>query len=299
MKRLCSAAGLRDFVARERNRGRRIALVPTLGGLHPGHLSLVAEARRRADTTIVSIFLNPTQFGPEEDLDRYPQDLDADLAACRAAAVAAVFTPSREELYPQGSDTAVQVGALATPLCGASRPHHFRGVATVVAKLLIAAQPHVAVFGAKDYQQLLVVRRLARDLLLDVEIASAPIAREPDGLAYSSRNHLLSPAARAEAPALARALGAAERALADGERNREALRGCARREIARAESARVDYIELRDPRTLAEVPRILSGAALLALAVFFPAREGEHRVRLIDNRLLNLPAAAPARAPVH
>ena len=285
-------------MAAERSRGGRVALVPTLGALHTGHLSLVTEARRRADTTIVSIFLNPTQFGPGEDLDRYPQDLDADLAACRGADVTAVFTPPPEELYPPGADTTVQVGALAAPLCGAARPHHFRGVATVVTKLLIAAQPHVAIFGAKDYQQLLVVRRLARDLLLDVEIASVPIARESDGLAYSSRNRQLTPAARAEARALCRALDATERAAARGERSRDTLLACARKGIAAAESAIIDYVELCDPESLAYAPEILSGPALLAFAVFFPGRGGgRDLVRLIDNRLLDLCAAAPTAAP--
>jgi pantoate--beta-alanine ligase len=213
--------------------------------------------------------VNPTQFGPTEDLASYPRTLDSDLAKCRAAGVDAVFAPAASELYPEGAQTFVEVRDLGRPLCGASRPHFFGGVATVVTKLLVAARPHVAIFGEKDFQQLQVVRRLARDLLLDIEIVGAPIVREPDGLAMSSRNVYLDPAQRREALVLVRALDAAEAAVASGERSVAALLECVRKEIGRAPHAEIDYAEVRDPETLAELTRI-EGPALLALAVRLP-----------------------------
>jgi len=233
----------------------------------------------------VSIFVNPTQFAPHEDLASYPRDLEGDLVKCRKAGVDAVFAPDPSEMYPPGAQTVVEVPELARPLCGASRPHFFRGVATVVTKLLAAARPDVAVFGEKDFQQLQVVRRLARDLLLGVEIVGAPIVRDVDGLALSSRNVYLDPAMRREALALPRALDAAEAAAAAGERDAAALLERVRKELARAPHAEIDYAELRDPETLESVER-LSGPTLLALAVHFPAASANGRVRLIDNRVL-------------
>jgi pantoate--beta-alanine ligase len=279
---------LRALSDAERASGRRLALVPTMGALHAGHLSLVAEARRRADTVVVSIFVNPAQFAPGEDLASYPRDLEGDLARCRAAGVDAVFAPAARELYPEGAQTWIEVGELARPLCGRSRPTFFRGVATVVAKLLLVARPRVAVFGAKDYQQLQVVRRLARDLLLDVEIVAAPIVRESDGLALSSRNAYLDAPMRREALALSRALDGAEAAVRAGERVRDVLLEGVRKELDRAPHAEIDYAELCDPDTLDVAPPRLRAPALLALAVRFPAsRLGpEGRVRLIDNRVL-------------
>ena len=210
----------------------------------------------------------------------------ADLARCREAGVDVVFAPAPAELYPPGCQTWVEVGELARGLCGASRPGHFRGVATGVTKLLLAAKPHVAVFGEKDFQQLAVVRRLVRDLCLDVQIVGAPIVREADGLALSSRNANLDPEARRQAPCLARALDAAERAVAAGETGRARLLRLGADEIAKAPRAEVDYAELRDPETLAPAPEPLAGPALLALAVRFRAPDGGAGVRLIDNRLL-------------
>jgi pantoate--beta-alanine ligase len=286
MQLLRTVKELRALSAGARAAGRRVALVPTMGALHEGHLALVALARRRADLVIVSIFVNPTQFGPSEDLESYPRTLDADLARCRAADVDAVFAPAAAELYPDGAQTFVEVAELAKPLCGASRPAFFRGVATVVAKLLAAARPHLAVFGEKDFQQLQVVRRLARDLLLDVEIVGAPIVREADGLAMSSRNVYLDAAMRAEALALVRALDAAEAAALAGERSAAALLEQVRKEIGRAPQAKIDYAELRDPETLAECA-LIEAPALLAVAVRFPApRAASGEVRLIDNRVL-------------
>jgi pantoate--beta-alanine ligase len=287
-----SAGELSALAEAERVAGRRIALVPTMGALHAGHLSLVAEARRRADRVWVSIFVNPAQFDDPGDLARYPRSLEADLAACRAAGVDLVFAPPAREMYPAGAATWVGVDALCEPLCGRSRPGHFRGVTTVVAKLLAAARPHVAVFGQKDFQQLVLIRRMVRDLLLGVEIVAAPIVREADGLASSSRNATLDPEARRQAVALSRALDVAERALAGGETRTAALLERVRAEIGAASRAELDYAELRDPDSLEPAPDVLRGPALLALAVRFRTAEGgaAARVRLIDNRVLVPPA---------
>jgi pantoate--beta-alanine ligase len=272
----------------ERAAGRRIALVPTMGALHAGHLSLLAEARRRSDRVWVSIFVNPTQFNEAADLARYPRTLAADLEHCREAGADLVFAPGAAEMYPPGDQTRVEVGALAQPLCGATRPGHFRGVTTVVAKLLLAARPHVAVFGEKDFQQLAVIRRMARDLGFGVEIVGAATVREADGLALSSRNANLDAEARRQATVLVRALGAAERAVAAGEKSSASLLHLVTTELGKAPRAVIDYAELRDPETLEPAPDSLGAPTLLALAVRFPPVSGSEgaEVRLIDNRLL-------------
>jgi len=272
----------------ERGAGRRVALVPTMGALHAGHRALVDEARKRADRVWVSVFVNPAQFDEASDFEGYPRERERDLALCREAGVDVVFEPSVEELYPAGAATWVEVDRLAEPLCGATRPGHFRGVATVVTKLLAAARPHEAVFGQKDYQQLAVVRRLARDLCLGTRIVGVPTVREADGLALSSRNVRLGPGARREATVLVRSLDAAEQAWRAGERGREALLRLVREELGRAPRATVDYAELRDPATLELSPDPLCGPALLALAVRFPPDPDGRgaAVRLIDNRVL-------------
>ncbi len=218
----------------ERAAGQQIALVPTMGALHAGHLSLVKLARTRADRVWVSIFVNPTQFDQNSDFDGYPRDLEGDLKICQAEGVDLVYAPETADLYPDGDQTAVAVTKLSEPLCGTSRPGHFRGVATVVAKLLLAAKPHVAVFGEKDFQQLAIIRRMVRDLGIDVEILGGEIVREPDGLALSSRNVHLGPVARGQATALVEALDRAERAVAQGERSRDALMAEVSRCLARA-----------------------------------------------------------------
>jgi pantoate--beta-alanine ligase len=283
-----SVRELQRLAEDERRAGRRIGLVPTMGALHEGHLSLVDEARRKADTVVLSIFVNPTQFGPSEDLSRYPRPRERDLALCAGAGVDVVFAPDPGEMYPAGHQTWITVEDLAKPLCGRSRPTHFRGVATVVAKLFLAARPHVAVFGEKDFQQLALVRRMARDLLFDVEIVGAPIVREADGLARSSRNLNLDPESRREAVVLSRALDAAESALGAGENDAEALLERVRAEISAAPRAEIDYADLCDPETLEPAPHRLEAPALLALAVRFapPPDAGGPPVRLIDNRLL-------------
>jgi len=285
---------LQSLADAERAAGRRIALVPTMGALHAGHVSLVDFARSRADRVWLSVFVNPTQFDEASDLARYPRTWASDLARCREARVDVVFAPSAAEMYPAGSQTWVEVAELTRGLCGASRPGHFRGVATVVSKLLAAAKPHVAVFGEKDFQQLAVIRRLARDLCFDVEIVGVPIVREADGLALSSRNANLDPEARRQAPCLARALEAAERAVAAGERRRTQLLELVANEIGKAPRAEIDYADLRDPDTLEAAGDPLAGPALLALAVRFRGRDGGSDVRLIDNRVL-LPSPSSLR----
>lgn len=280
----------------DRASGLRIALVPTMGALHAGHLSLVEAARREADRVWVSIFVNPTQFDDPRDLDAYPRTWEADLRACRGAGVDGVFAPGAGEMYPEGADTVVEVGRLSEPLCGASRPGHFRGVATVVTKLLLATKPHVAVFGEKDWQQLAVIRRMVRDLNLDVRILGAPTLREADGLAMSSRNLRLDPEARRQAVVLVRALDAAEALVRQGCRRASDVLSRVRDEIARAPLAEIDYAELRDPETLAAAPERLGDRTLLALAVFLksnPPTGGDgvaDSVRLIDNRVLDAPS---------
>ncbi len=273
----------------ERADGARVALVPTMGALHAGHLSLVEEARKRGATrVIVSIFVNPTQFGPNEDFSAYPRTWDSDFAKCAEAKVNVVFAPTVDEMYPRGAQTRVAVGALAQPLCGASRPGHFEGVATVVCKLFLAARPHLAVFGEKDYQQLAVLRRMAHDLNFGIEIVGAPIARDADGLALSSRNQHLDKQARCEALVLSRALEAAQQAFARGECRRDALLALVEGEIGKASRAQVDYVELCDVETLAPVPEHLEAPTLLALAVFFDVENPTlKRVRLIDNAVLS------------
>jgi pantoate--beta-alanine ligase len=265
-----------------REAGRRLALVPTMGFLHEGHLSLMREARRLAGPdglSLATIFVNPAQFGPAEDLARYPRDLEGDLAKCAAAGVDRVLAPAAEAVYAPGHQTWVEVGEVAQGLCGGRRPGHFRGVATVVLKLLHLTRPHVALFGEKDFQQLQVLRAMVRDLDLDVEIAGMPIVREPDGLAMSSRNAYLAPDERHSALALSRALFEARDRAAGGERDAAALAGRARERIAAA-GARVDYVEVVDPVRLRPVERAEPGAVMLVAAFV-------GRTRLIDN--LRLP----------
>jgi len=269
--------------------GRRIALVPTMGALHEAHLSLVDEARRHADEVWVSIFVNPTQFNDPADFEKYPQTFDADLAMCAERGVDVVFAPTVDQLYPSGAQTWVEVSELAEPLCGATRPGHFKGVTTVVTKLFLAARPHVAVFGQKDFQQVAVIRRMTRDLGFGIEVVGAPTLREPDGLAMSSRNVHLGPSARAEATALVRALDEAERAYSGGERSHAAILDRVHAVLGEARQGKIDYAELRDPESLELAPPTLGGDMLLALAMHFrpDADGGGREVRLIDNRVLS------------
>jgi pantoate--beta-alanine ligase len=272
-------AELRDAARSARGRGDGVGFVPTMGALHRGHISLVEDARRRAGLVVVSIFVNPTQFGPTEDLARYPRDLQGDVEKLAAAGVDFVFAPSAAEMYPAGDQTRVRVGALAEPLCGRFRPGHFEGVATVVAKLLNLVGPCVAVFGRKDYQQWLIVRRMAADLLLPVEVVARPTLREPDGLAMSSRNAYLSPTDRENALTIVRGLDAAARAYASGERDARALEGIAR-DLVEPSVTSIDYVEVRDADTLDALSGTIPPRAVLAVA----CRVGG--TRLIDNLVL-------------
>jgi pantoate--beta-alanine ligase len=258
---------------------RPIGVVPTMGWLHAGHRALMQRARTRDATTVVTIFVNPRQFGDPRDLDQYPRNEARDVAICEEEGVDLVFAPSVEEVYPPGFDTTVRVGAIAEPLEGAARPGHFDGVATVVAILLNLVGAEHAYFGQKDAQQVLVVRQMARDLAIPTEVIACPTVREPDGLAMSSRNVHLSPQERAAAPVLRRALLAAREAWEAGEHSGDALRARMRDELAREPLAVVDYVSVADARSLREL-EVVDDAALVSLAVRFGS------TRLIDNEPL-------------
>ncbi len=274
-------AEMRRFSAEARKRGARVALVPTMGALHAGHLALVKAARRKADTLVVSIFVNPLQFGPREDLSSYPRDLAGDLAKLQELGVAAVFTPEAAEIFPPGHRTHVEVEDLSGRLCGRARPTHFRGVATVVAKLLLIVQPHHAWFGQKDYQQLLIVRKMVRDLNFEVEVFDVPTVRDADGLALSSRNSYLTAEQRPAALTLQQALQVARRIIAKGERFSARIVSNLREVIRQQPGAEIEYISVCHPETLHELDAV-EMRTLVALAV----RVG--RARLIDNALIDL-----------
>jgi len=258
---------------------RPVGLVPTMGWLHEGHRALIQQARAENATTVVSIFVNPRQFGDPADLEKYPRSEARDIALCTEEGVDLVFAPSVEEVYPPGFDTTVRVGAVAGPLEGAARPGHFDGVATVVAILFDLVGAEHAYFGQKDAQQLLVIRRMALDLALPTEVIGCPTVREPDGLAMSSRNVHLSADERAASPVLARALRAARGMYARGERSAEALRSEMRRVLAEESLAKPEYVSVADTATLQELDTV-AGPALLSLAVRFGS------TRLIDNELV-------------
>jgi pantoate--beta-alanine ligase len=271
---------LREHLQIERSADRTIGLVPTMGAFHAGHVSLMQHARRHADVAVVSLFVNPTQFGPQEDLAAYPRDAARDAEIAAAAGVDVLFAPPLEEVYPDGFQTTVRVGALAETLEGAQRPGHFDGVATVVTKLLNMVQPDVAFFGQKDAQQALVVRRVVRDLDIPVAIEVCPTVREPDGLAMSSRNAYLAPADRERAVALRRALDAAEAAVAAGERDASAVAAAARGAMDPF-GVEPEYLALVASDSLRPVDRIDVGGEILAVIA---ARVGP--ARLIDNTIL-------------
>jgi pantoate--beta-alanine ligase len=266
--------------------GLRIGFVPTMGFLHAGHRALIDESVSRCDITVVSIFVNPTQFGPSEDLDRYPRALEQDHEHCRKAGVNLIFVPDASEIYPPGFQTTVEPGPVAEPLCGAVRPGHFRGVATVVTKLFAIVQPDVAFFGQKDFQQCAVIRQLVRDLNLAIEIITVPTVREPNGLALSSRNSYLNPADRERARCLSQGLFAAQAAYQTGERDSGRLIGIARAHITAVDQ--LQYLELRDARTLEAIQGLLDQPAALCVAAYVGA------TRLIDNVLLTPPPTALA-----
>ncbi len=286
-----SVDGVRQEVRRLQREGARVGFVPTMGALHAGHLTLVEEARRAGATRVVaSVFVNPTQFGPGEDLDAYPRDPEGDAEKLRSVGTDVLFLPPVAVMYPPGAETRVTLERLPQHLCGLSRPHHFGGVATVVTGLLNVVGPDLAVFGEKDFQQLQVVRRLVRDLHMPVQVVGGPIVREADGLAMSSRNAYLSPSERARAVCLHQALTDAAEAVAAGERGAAALEAAMRSRCAAA-GGEVEYAVVVDPDTLDALSEVGPSGARALLAVRFG------RTRLIDNAPLRPPDGARAARP--
>lgn len=281
MQELKSGADARRIIREARCAGQSVGLVPTMGFLHEGHRSLVRAARRENDLLVMSIFVNPTQFGPSEDFERYPRDSDRDQTLAAEWGTDILFTPTVEELYPDGSggqQVWVEPGSLAGHLCGPSRPGHFRGVATVVAKLFAMLEPDRAYFGQKDAQQLAIVQRMARDLGFPVDVRAVPTVREEDGLALSSRNVYLNAEQRAQASVLRRALLEAAESVKNGERNPVAIEAMVRSRISTgAPGANIDYVSVVDGETLQPVRGQIEDKVLVALAVYFG------RTRLIDN----------------
>src|SRR5437867_1925574 len=260
--------------------GQRLGLVPTMGALHEGHLSLIRAAREQCDVVAASIFVNPTQFGPTEDFDKYPRSFERDCEILEREAVDLLFAPTVEEMYPEGIATWVTVEGLSDKLCGKARPGHFRGVTTVVAKLFQIVQPDAAFFGQKDAAQLAIIRRMVRDLNFAVEIVACPVVREPDGLAMSSRNAYLDPQQRRAAPVLYRSLMKIQEVFQQGERRTQKLIDAGKRSIADEPSVRLDYLEIVDPDTLDGAEEV-SKTALVAVAAFVGS------TRLIDNLRLS------------
>lgn len=274
-------AKMKEYSRKYREQGLKIGFVPTMGYLHEGHLSLVREARRMSDICVVSIFVNPIQFGPQEDLDRYPRDLERDAEILAEEKVDVLFAPSVEEMYPQGYRTYVYVEGLSEKLCGASRPGHFRGVTTVVCKLFNIVQPHFAFFGQKDAQQYIILRRMVQDLNMDVEMILMPIIREADGLAMSSRNVYLSPEERAIAPMLYQALKIGQEMIEEGERDPKKVIKAMKEYLEQEPRIRIDYIEIVDLENLEPVNTI-RGRVLIAGAIYIGT------TRLIDNIIVKL-----------
>ena len=274
-----TTAAVRSAVAAARRDGKTIGFVPTMGALHAGHASLIRTSRARTDFTVVSIFVNPSQFGPHEDLNRYPRSFDADRELCAAVGTDLIFTPPKEEMYPGGFCTWVDVEGLGDHLCGASRPGHFRGVATVVLKLFNIVMPDVAYFGQKDAQQARILQKMVEDFNLSVRLDVLPTVREPDGLAISSRNRYLDPTQRKDATVLFRALEKVKAQFAAGERDAARIEARLAEEVASTAGARLDYARVVDALTLQPITTI-ERTALAALAVFFGT------TRLIDNTIL-------------
>ena len=263
-----------------RSLGKTVAFVPTMGFLHEGHLSLIREGRQLGDDLVVSIFVNPAQFAPEEDFEAYPRDLDRDLKLAKKEGANVIFTPDEKELYSEGFQTCVHLEKLPNHLCGISRPIFLKGVATVVTKLFNIVKPHVAIFGQKDYQQLIVIRRMVQDLNFDIEIVGFPPVREPDGLAMSSRNSYLTPEQRINALCLYKSLIKAKTLVENGVNDAVKIIGEVSELIRSHQETAIDYIAICDPETLVDMP-IIDRPALMALAVVVG------KTRLIDNILLN------------
>ncbi len=280
MLQLSDPAGVRQECDRQRQAGLRVGLVPTMGYLHEGHQALIRRARELSDYVVVSIFVNPTQFGPGEDLQSYPRDMEGDLDKCRQQGAALVFSPEVPALYPDGYQTYVTVEQVSQGLCGERRPVHFRGVATIVTKLFNIVGPCVAVFGQKDYQQLLVIKRMVKDLDQPVEVMGHPTVREPDGLAKSSRNAYLTVEERKSATALYRSLEAIRERAGSGDLPADEAVALAHEIIEAEPGARVDYVEVRNAETLEPAEQVGSGKSVVALAVFLG------KARLIDNMII-------------
>ncbi len=291
MKRLHTVAAMQEYADARRAHGERVALVPTMGALHAGHLALIQAAKEEADRVVVSVFVNPTQFGPDEDYAEYPRDIDDDAATLENRGVDVLFAPTVDEMYPSPSIgnaptlTWVTVHQLDEHLCGRYRDGHFQGVTTVVTKLFHACKPHVAVFGRKDAQQFVIIQRMVQDLLLDIDIVGVPTVREPDGLAKSSRNAYLSPSEREQATVLYEAVRAAQTRVEAGEQQISALVEAMRKQLEQAPDATVQYAEVVDAHTLQPLQRIEPGQHVLAaVAVYFG------NTRLIDNAFVRAPA---------
>lgn len=262
------------------SKGQLIGLVPTMGALHAGHVSLIEAARKQCDTLVVSIFVNPTQFGPNEDFSKYPRTFEADLAACEAAGADVIFAPNNEEIYPKGYSTYVNEELISKPLCGQMRPGHFRGVTTVVAKLFNIVRPDVAFFGQKDAQQVAVIRKMVNDLHFCVDVVVCPTVREADGLAMSSRNRYLSSIQRPEALAISKALFNAKKMVESGTRSTDRVIAEATHILGQHRRVRVIYVQIVDRCTMEAMREILPGKSLMAIAAWVD------EVRLIDNILL-------------
>ncbi len=282
MKIIESVRDMQQHSESLRNRGKRVSFVPTMGFLHEGHLSLMVEGRKRGDCLVTSIYVNPTQFGPNEDLAKYPRDFDRDRELCRGVGVDVIFCPPDREMYPEHYQTDVNVEEVTRNLCGLSRPGHFRGVATVCAKLFNMVKPHVSIFGKKDFQQLTVIKRMVTDLNMDLEIVGMPTVREADGLAMSSRNTYLKAEERESALSLSRSLKLAKKLYDGGERDAAKTIGEAKKFIAGHPHAKIDYVQICDTTTMKDVDR-LEGECVMALAV----RVGI--ARLIDNYVFGEP----------
>ncbi len=281
MKIVRTIAEMKKLVRELKSQKKRIGLVPTMGSLHEGHLSLVRKSLQESDVTVVSIFVNPTQFGPKEDFKQYPRDLDRDTQILEEIGVEIIFCPDVEEMYPEGYKTYVEVQKLQDKLCGQSRPGHFKGVCTVVLKLFQIVSPDVSFFGQKDAQQAIILKKMVKDLDLDVNIEVMSIVRDDDGLALSSRNAYLTPEERKAALCLSKSLGEAQAMIEKGERGAKAILNKMIDVIGKEPLAKIDYIEIVDKENLNPLSRI-EGEALIALAVFI----GD--VRLIDNTLIQL-----------
>ena len=279
MKKFDTISEMQQFAEYSRNNGLKIGLVPTMGYLHEGHLSLIRLLRKKCDILVVSIFINPTQFDVGEDLDKYPRDFERDESLCRQEEVDVIFYPTADQMYPDPYSTYITVEKLSNIMCGISRPTHFRGVTTIVAKLFNIVKPHMAIFGEKDYQQAMIIKKMVSDLNFDIEIVTAPIVREVDGLALSSRNKYLNSANRKNAVVLYQSLVYAQKLFHQGETKAAVLKRKIEEMILRKPHTKIDYIEIIDPDTLESLEEV-NNKAIVALAVFLGG------TRLIDNLLI-------------